>query len=343
MNVPEGVATIAARNINHAFVLGIHAMRLYGVEKMSRAGPVMEIPVPVVTTYLSPTERVLFSPERDANPFFHLFESLWMLAGRNDVQFLTTLNKRMADYSDDGVTQHGAYGFRWREWFEFDQLQYVIDLLRKDPSTRRAVLAMWSASDDLMLVHGGKDVPCNTHVYFKVRDGKLMMTVCNRSNDMLWGAYGANGVHMSYLQEYVANKVGVGVGSYTQMSDSLHVYTSGAGGKTWAAVRDLPGPHIVTQTTRDCLYLNGLVKPFPLGAETPEWDRDLETFFDRFDNGKDPVEGGFRTEWWEYVAAPMWTTYRTRSPATVKLCRASDWQRAASDWLVRRAEAKAHK
>ena len=33
---------------------------------------------------------------------------------------------------------------------------------------------------------------------------KLCMTVCNRSNDMLWGAYGANVVHMSMLQEFVA-------------------------------------------------------------------------------------------------------------------------------------------
>jgi hypothetical protein len=40
---------------------------------------------PVVTCYSAPTQRVLFSPMRDANPFFHLMEALWMLAGRDDV------------------------------------------------------------------------------------------------------------------------------------------------------------------------------------------------------------------------------------------------------------------
>ena len=50
------------------------------------------------------------------------------------------------------------------------------------------------------------------------------MTVCNRSNDMLWGAYGANAVHMSMLQEYLASRLEIAVGEYTQISDSFHVY-----------------------------------------------------------------------------------------------------------------------
>ena len=41
---------------------------------------------------------------------------------------------------------------------------------------------------------------------------------------MLWGAYGANAVHMSVLQEYVATALNVSIGTYTQMSDSLHIY-----------------------------------------------------------------------------------------------------------------------
>jgi hypothetical protein len=47
----------------------------------SRAGDVLVAPHPVMSVTSIPTERVLFDPARDANPFFHLFESLWMLAG----------------------------------------------------------------------------------------------------------------------------------------------------------------------------------------------------------------------------------------------------------------------
>jgi hypothetical protein len=50
------------------------------------------------------------------------------------------------------------------------------------------------------------------------------MTVLNRSNDIVWGCYGANAVHMSVLQEFVALAIGVPVGSYTQVSNDWHIY-----------------------------------------------------------------------------------------------------------------------
>src|SRR5271154_5758040 len=47
-----------------------------------------------ITEYEKPDERVLFSQTRDANPFFHFFESLWILAGREDVEFLAQFNPK---------------------------------------------------------------------------------------------------------------------------------------------------------------------------------------------------------------------------------------------------------
>ena len=34
----------------------------------------------------TPTKELLFDPDRDANPFFHFMEGLWMLAGFNDLK-----------------------------------------------------------------------------------------------------------------------------------------------------------------------------------------------------------------------------------------------------------------
>jgi hypothetical protein len=132
---------IRARNVNSAFVQGIELIRQYGVARKSRYGDVLEIPEPVTTVYEKPLERVLFDPIRDANPFFHLFESLWILAGRDDVEWLVQFNKRMAEFSDNGETFHGAYGKRLRNWNGqeaggmlvkqgMDQLAEVIKLLR---------------------------------------------------------------------------------------------------------------------------------------------------------------------------------------------------------------------
>src|SRR5262249_11634251 len=149
-------------------------------------GTVLVIDEPVTITYTHPRERVLFNTVRDANPFFHLYEALWMLAGRNDVAPLSYYNSRMKEFSDDGKTLNGAYGYRWRNarGREYgsgltivmvddptlptgkrpvcadlsvgscDQLDTLVNHLRADPTSRRAVLQMWNVEDDLLKIGG---------------------------------------------------------------------------------------------------------------------------------------------------------------------------------------------
>ena len=93
--------SIAARNVTEALHIGLGHLNKNGVWLETRTGKVLEYPAPVATTYYHPKERVLFSPIRDANPFFHLFEALWMLGGQEDVDYVSFFNKRMLDYSDD--------------------------------------------------------------------------------------------------------------------------------------------------------------------------------------------------------------------------------------------------
>ena len=101
--------TIHARNVSDAFVGGMKLLYEEGVERKSRAGTVLEYPTCVATVYEKPWERVLFNPVRDANPFFHLMESLWMLAGRNDVEWIENYNSTFGQFSDDGVLFNAAY------------------------------------------------------------------------------------------------------------------------------------------------------------------------------------------------------------------------------------------
>ncbi|HAH51913.1 MAG TPA: hypothetical protein DCL80_11935, partial [Balneola sp.] len=120
-------------------------------------------------------------------PFFHLFEALWMLAGRDDLAYVQQFNKRIEDFSDDGVTLNGAYGYRWREYWKKDQLDLLIEHLTNHPDSRRAVLQMWSTDDLQKIVKDPtcKDVPCNTQIYFKIKKNRLQMTVTCRSNDII--------------------------------------------------------------------------------------------------------------------------------------------------------------
>jgi thymidylate synthase len=221
------------------------------VEEESRVGSVVYMDGPVCITYRNPLSRVLFNRERDANPFFHLYESLWMLAGKNDLESLQYYVSTFDNYSDDKKTLNGAYGYRWRhngaryrEYLEapqtdrlgkdgIDQIEILIEHLKTTPNSRRAVLQMWNVEDDLLKSQFSKDVCCNLSVCFSIRKGLrsgkmvpiLDMTVFNRSNDAIWGTTGANAVHFSFLQEYVASHLGIGVGYYHQITNNLHVYT----------------------------------------------------------------------------------------------------------------------
>lgn len=198
------------------------------IETDSRNGPVRRFRGPATIMWLRPQYRVSFDPLRDANPAFHLFESLWMLSGENDVARPQYFASQMSQFSDDGLTFHGAYGNRWVKHFGYDQIRdYVIPALRKNNEDRRAVIGMWDPTIDIPAAQAnGKDVPCNTMATFDAaqKDGKLHFSCFNRSNDSVWGATGANAVHFPILQEYVASACDLGVGVYEQISTNMHLY-----------------------------------------------------------------------------------------------------------------------
>ena len=164
---------INAQGVNDALQKGVKLFNLkVGLrEQESRNGTTLEAIGPVTTSYQRPWERVLLYPERDANPFFHLVEAIWMMAGSNNLEELTYFNSGMSKFSDDDETLNGAYGYRWFQHFEYDQVEKVIEVLQKDPESRRAVLQMWDARSDLD--SSSKDIPCNTNIYFKIRDDSL--------------------------------------------------------------------------------------------------------------------------------------------------------------------------
>lgn len=197
------------------------------MERMiSRNGLAVRMDSLSVMEFTDPAQCVIFDRIRNCNPALHLAESLWMLAGRNDLEFITQFTPSMKSYSDDGVTLHSAYGHRWRNHFQIDQLRDVVDNLKKDPTSRRELIVMWDPRSDLEKKNnGGKDLSCNFAMKFAQRNGRLNLTVYNRSNDSVFGCPGgANSVHFAFVQMFVAASVGMPVGSYTQVSDDLHIY-----------------------------------------------------------------------------------------------------------------------
>lgn len=340
---------LRARNVNDAVVKGAALLNEDGRAQESRVGGTLEYPEPVCTVYERPLERVLFDPVRDANPIFHLMEALWMLAGRRDVAWLARFNKRMATYSDDGIVFNAAYGYRWRRQFHLatddgervnDQLDAIVRLLRADPDSRRAVLQIWDAEADLGIP--SKDLACNTQAMFKVRGGQLNMTVSNRSNDIVWGCYGANAVQFSMLLEYMAARIGVEPGTYRQISDSYHAYLD-----TWPKIST-----IEERFTGDP-YSKGEVNCYPLVSAPDCFDEELERWIESapdylsLDQWDHEVERpGWCNPYFMRVATPFhncWFAHKNKDYETANRwldrCAATDWQRAGREWLARRQSA----
>jgi len=317
---------IHARNINSALVSGLRLVHDHGVARPSRNGPVLEVPDPVTTVYLHPRERVLFSPVRNANPFYHLSDGLWLLGGRDDVASLAVYNARVREYSDDGIRFHGAYGARIA-----GQVPALLRLLRNYPDTRRAALAIWRSELDLGV--DSKDIPCNNMIWFLLRDGRLDMTVGCRSNDALWGAYGANVVQFSMLQEYLACQLGVGVGKYRQVSNNLHVYTEGLAGEQWRALMR-EGPLSWDAYSNDGVQKFPSAHPCDMGCEHPAWHSDLVRYLETRGYAQ------YTTAFFTQVAGPMqdsWLLYKsTRDglPAAIDVLTSAVQTHGRIDWLV---------
>ena len=285
--------TIVGRNVNEVYCDALWKMNMMGVPAQSRNGPVKRIPGPVASTYRKPTERMLLDTRRDANPFFHIFEAAWMLAGRNDVKWLERFNHNISTYSDDGEVLHGAYGYRWRRHFGHDQLFWAIQTLVQDNDSRRVVLQMFDPIYDQY--NYSKDIPCNTAVYLDIAWGHLNMTVSNRSNDIIWGAYGANVVHMSVLQELIAKACDVPVGEYTQISNNFHIYE-----KHWPLMEC---PHEAERYTYDVVASH-----VPPVRSQATWQEDLLSIEAWCD---EPREGSASNNPWVYgVLDPMFLSYQ---------------------------------
>ena len=317
---------IVARNVNQALEDGLWHLKTAGVKSDSRNGPVIKSPGMVITHYKRPEERILWSPQRNANPFFHLMEFLWMLAGRNDVKFPAEFAKQMNEYAEEDGHIHGAYGYRWRQFFGFDQIEKLVRSLKSNSNTRRAVLQMWSCECDLGA--GFKDIPCNTHAYFERRGNALDMTVCCRSNDIIWGAYGANAVHFSMLQQFIASAIGCEVGIYNQVSNNYHLYTEFGPGKVLL--------ENVGKAANTDYYRDGLVAACTIPLIRDGFERtlvDIETFVNT--SSQERVESYTSNRFLIEIAGPMREWWDRGDIKVLHAMPECDWKQASVRWAER--------
>jgi len=99
-----------------------------------------------------------------------------------------------------------------------NQVDFVISELRRNPSSRRAVICIRTPED-----MGSDDPACLQHLQYFVRDGKLDCKLLFRSNDACKATF-MNAFALILLQKKIADALGIPVGTYVHRANSFHCY-----------------------------------------------------------------------------------------------------------------------
>ena len=130
--------------------------------------------------------------------------------------------KRMAD--ENGQV-NSNYGYQWER---ARQLENVVEMLIKNPSTRRACISIYDGKE---ISDYASDTPCTYAVQFTILDNRLNMCVTMRSND-LWFGFCNDQYCFSKLQQLVSERLKLKTGTYYHFVHNLHLYN-----------KQIPQPH----------------------------------------------------------------------------------------------------
>jgi len=204
---------LTGSNISELYKNALEALVYDGLYTKPRGYVCHEIsPCTLVLDY--PDRNILDDNVRCINKAFAAAELCWILAGRNDLEFIQKFNSNIANYSDNGKIFFGAYGPKFVQ-----QLPYVLKTMKKDPYTRQAIMTIWRESPPKT-----KDVPCTIALHFIQRPiGTLNLVVYMRSNDV-WLGLPYDIHNFTCIQMIIASMLGLSLGKYTHIDGSLHLY-----------------------------------------------------------------------------------------------------------------------
>ncbi|HKE99261.1 MAG TPA: thymidylate synthase [Actinomycetes bacterium] len=169
-----------------------------------------------------PRDRLLFNPRCRFNLCAAVGRFAWMMSGSDRLADIEYYDLRGRDFSDDGLVVPGSCdGARLLSPRRgLDQLARVVDLLRHDPGTRRAVAVIYHPEDAGRV---SRDIPCHIAVGYNLRDGALHCTTLMRSSNAA-RVLPYDLFLFTLLAEVVACMVGASSFTYHQFAISMHVY-----------------------------------------------------------------------------------------------------------------------
>lgn len=165
-------------------------------------------------------------------------ELLWFLRGDTNVKYLLEHNNHIWDEWADANGDLGpVYGAQWRSWPSFsadptnserfiknkgiDQIQQVMDLLAKDPDSRRIIVTAWNPAElaDMALS------PCHAFFQFYVANNTLSCQLYQRSADLFLGVP-FNIASYAALVHMMAQQLNMAVGDFVWTGGDCHIYSN---------------------------------------------------------------------------------------------------------------------
>lgn len=174
-------------------------------------------------------DRCIINPARGFRTEFSQVMAEWIISGQveispqmlalnpNAAKFATTLDDEKYGYH---VT---AYGPRIKS-----QLEFVVQELQRDPTSRRANIMMLAASDQMVaeaMAAGATkcEYLCTYGYNFRIRAGRLDMLATMRSNNYTTTVCQDIFV-FARLQEHIALRLGISTGVYYHHAASGHIF-----------------------------------------------------------------------------------------------------------------------
>mgnify|MGYP003337881619 CR=1 FL=1 len=156
-----------------------------------------------------------------------IHELLWFLKGDTNIQYLKDNGVRIWDeWAKPDGDLGPVYGYQWRSWpapdgRHIDQISQVVDMLKKNPDSRRIIVSAWNVADlDKMAL-----MPCHAFFQFYVANGRLSCQLYQRSADMFLGVP-FNIASYALLTLMMAQVCGLKPGDFVHTFGDTHVYNN---------------------------------------------------------------------------------------------------------------------
>ena len=211
-------------SITEVFYNGIEVLLHEGQKWQTIKGKVREL-MPALINIRHAGNKLLVVPERHSNIAASIAEFLWTMAGREDIAFMERYLPRCKNFSEDGVTWKGAYGPRIFSYEGINQLQKLLERMKRNRYTREGIIELYNPMLDSATEANSPGTPCTNVLQFSItKQNKLDLYVTMRSNDIVWGFTGPNYFLLSSMQEIIAYWLNAEVGEYHQFVCSLDLF-----------------------------------------------------------------------------------------------------------------------